>query len=211
MTVQEKKYVYEVALYSVKSEEVKNYNEVYQEAIKAIQNLDGYDSYNHYKSLHTEGLYLDVVKWTNLGDAENAAEVFKTSLKFEKMRNAIDTIRYFDHLELLEGGEIISKKMEETDVFEFALFHIDKNSLEKLIKARVPLFNHISNCYSGFKQVITLNSISDPTTVLDLGIWGDAKVCHTAQKELESEEIFAPFAETMDMNKELVMEFFEKV
>ena len=203
--------IYEIAMGVIKQESRSEFESLNQSTLKELATVDGYLGSHSYLAVDNDSVFLDIVEWESVDHAKAAAKVFETDDRFAAYMKAIQELTYFDHVSLIEDGQLQFKKLRDSDVLELTRFHLHEDSYDSFIPTRVPLMNLIGDKYDGFKQVTTVRSLGDPSLMIDMGIWENAGVCHLAQSELETQPLFLDFIKYMDLEKEPTMEFFRKI
>lgn len=203
--------VYEIVLFEVKNEKTDSFLDISNKSMNLISEFDGYISSSTHRSITKDQLFLDIIQWESLEKAKSAASIVQKEDKFKPFLNTINQIHFFDHLSLIQHGNLKYKETVDNDTLEFALFYLKDNCFNDYKKNRTSLMNHISENYKEFKEVSTLRGINNLNLMLDIAFWEDINACHKAQKELESNQLFIEAFKNLDMAKPPLMEFFKKI
>ena len=204
--------VLELAMFKVKPNE--DFRTLNKRTIEILSSLEGYLGSNTYQSISDSLVFLDIVEWSSLEDANKAAKIFETDPRFASYMGIIEEVKYFEHTSILPEesyGVLKYRDQEEGDILELASFYLKDQNLDEFTPSRIQLMDHMGSSYQGFKGVTTIQSMKDPTHLIDLGSWENASVCERAQKDLESDPLFLDFLSHMNLEKEAVMEFFVKI
>ncbi|WP_147296587.1 antibiotic biosynthesis monooxygenase family protein [Flagellimonas nanhaiensis] len=204
--------VYEIAIYQIK-DEVHEFKRIHSGALDHLSSYQGFIDSKSYENINNPNMYMDMVLWESIEQAKNAQEKFEqgSTQVVGEFLSSMNAPIFFDHVKVLENGNLKFREVEENGILEFASFHINSGALEQFNKDRMNMMNYIGENYSNFKQVKTVQSIADKTLIIDIAHWGSATECHKAQQELEQHELFLQFASSFDPNKEMMMEFFKQI
>lgn len=211
MTKEKETTVLEIAMFRVNnSTDMVSLN---LKAIEQLSQLDGYLSSKSYQNISDENVYLDIVEWNSLEDAQAAQKSFEKSEQNDVLAylSNIKEIIYFEHVKVVENGSLNYHPQDDNDILEFALFHVSDQSTDQFDAARINIMNHLGNKYNSFKEVKTVTSLKDKTQFIDIARWENEEQCHIAQSELESDPLFLEFMSVIEPDKQMIMEFFKKI
>ena len=206
--------VMEIALFNIKESAAESFMDLNKKTLPALSELDGYIKSSTYQNLVNPLLYLDIVEWESLSSAQQSAELFEKDERFKAYLESIEELKYFDHVSILpveNNGLLKYREATDKDILELASFFLKEETYDEFAADRIKLMDHMGRNYDGFKQVATVRSHKDPLKLIDLGGWESEVVCQTAQKDLENDSLFHAFMSHLDMEKEMMMEFFTKI
>ena len=154
-----------------------------------------------------------MVVWESIEKAGKAQHKFEkdNTEMFKTFTTSMNPPVFFDHVRVMEQGDLKFRELKKSDILEFASFHISSGTLEQFNKDRLKMMNHIGENYPNFNQVKTVQSMSDETLIVDIANWGSATECHAAQQELEQHELFLQFSKSFNPEKDMLMEFFKQI
>jgi len=87
----------EVVLYQIKAESVTGYPEISKLADKFLQLRNGFISRTVKQDHKDETLFLDIVEWQTLADAESASQAFKNEPTLVPFFEVFDKVISFNH------------------------------------------------------------------------------------------------------------------
>lgn len=98
--------VVELVVYKIKPECVEKYStEIIDFFRKTVMSLKGFISYEFFQNCKNENLFMDIVYWDTLENAENAAKTVKEIQKGEDFMdyiNAFNGVEIFSHFKPLK-------------------------------------------------------------------------------------------------------------
>lgn len=205
------KKVYEIALFKVK--DATNFEKLNKKAIKALSKFDGYIDSKSFQNIDDDSIILDIVEWKSIVDAKSAQEKFESGDEgsLREYAESISEIIFFGHVNDIEGGLKQYNESDRGDFLEFVQFYVAEGKIESYMKSRENIMDLLGSEYEEFKQVQTVQSLSDPYLFIDLANWSSPSQCHTAQKEVESHPLFGEFAMNIDPDKKMIMQFFKQI
>lgn len=207
--------ILEIAYYRVKPEFREGFESMSRKYIDEILAQEkGYLRSNTYQSLEDKSLYVDLVWWRSLGEAQEAEKVFTSDKRFDAFNQSIEEVIYYDHAQMLEGGKLTYKEVEANDVLELAKSKIKNGKVDAYNKSRQPLMSEIALKYDEFHEEQSYVSINNKDIVIGLVYWSDPAICPIAQHAVPQEQahVYQPFAETFDESyPDVIFSLFKKI
>ncbi len=100
MTVAKNTMVYELVVYKIKPEYADSYDDVLEEAREHILAFPGMIQHQTFRSSEDELIFMDLVKWNSLEEAQNAAKKLEQMKELAPFMASFEEIRFMDHFEL---------------------------------------------------------------------------------------------------------------
>lgn len=91
--------VIEVVIYKVNPDHQENLAHAIDKARSVVHNMPGFVSYQTFRSMDKEFIYMDYVTWESLEEAKSAAAEVTQLQEFAEFGQAIEDIVVMDHLE----------------------------------------------------------------------------------------------------------------
>ena len=88
----------EVVFYQIKAEKVENYASISKIADEFLKTRQGFISRLVKQDHNDNSIFLDIVEWETLEDAQNAAEAFKKEASLMPFFDAFEKVISFNHL-----------------------------------------------------------------------------------------------------------------
>lgn len=115
MTVAKDSAIYELVVYKIKGEYKETYDEVLQEARKTILNFPGLIEHQTFRSSENDLVFMDLVKWSTLELALEAAKKLETMKELAPFMAAFEEIKIMDHFELFDTENMNKLDLTKTD------------------------------------------------------------------------------------------------
>ncbi len=107
--------VYELVVYKIKSEYADNYNEVLETAREHVRNFSGMLEYQTFRSADNELIFMDLVKWRSLEEAQDASRKVEKMKELAPFMAAFEEIKFMDHFELFNAEDMEKIDLTKTD------------------------------------------------------------------------------------------------
>lgn len=107
--------VYELVVYKIKSEYSENYDDILESARDCIMKFPGILEYQTFRSSENELIFMDLVKWTSLENATNAAAQLEKIKELAPFMAAFEEIKLMDHFELFNTETMNKLDLTKTD------------------------------------------------------------------------------------------------
>lgn len=91
--------IVEIVIYKVNQDHQGNLKQAIDQARSAVYGMPGFVSYQTFKSMDKEQMYMDYVTWESLEQAKAAAAKVTQLKEFASFGQAIEDIVVMDHLE----------------------------------------------------------------------------------------------------------------
>ena len=107
--------VYELVVYKIKPEYSENYDDILESARTCIMKFPGILEYQTFRSSENDRVFMDLVKWTSLENATNAAAQLEKIKELAPFMAAFEEIKLMDHFELFNTETMNKLDLTKTD------------------------------------------------------------------------------------------------
>ncbi|MCZ6834612.1 MAG: antibiotic biosynthesis monooxygenase [Planctomycetota bacterium] len=191
--------VVEIAAYSVREDQFKQFDGVHQRLMDAILPMPGFVRAIALRGGEDDLHIVDYVVWESRDDATRAAKDLQSDDVYPAIMALIERMHYFGHSRVLDR---LAPGAAEGDVYEFAAFTIKAGETHSFLAKQPALFEAVAN-QPGFLESQKSQDIDMPDRFIDLLRWESMEaataatealhemvVCQSAMSHVDRDDLF---------------------
>lgn len=93
----------EIVVYKIKPDQLETYTKRLAEVHELMNKLKGFKSIQTFQSQEVKTQFVDQCRWETLADAQKAAQEVNSMPEFQSFFAMMDTVTYFDHINLISS------------------------------------------------------------------------------------------------------------